>query len=194
MFIFPCHTIFMKADAKKSRWDWVGVIVAVVGCELAGGIGALFTTPSIPTWYAGLVKPALNPPAWVFGPVWTLLYALMGVALFLIWRSARSKGKGMAYAFFGVQLALNTLWSIIFFGWHEPGNASVEIIFLWLAIVATVISFNRISHAAALLLVPYLLWVSFASYLNLSLWQLNKDVPHEATLPIGYSLSSSPLA
>lgn len=181
----------MKADAKKSWRDWVGVIVAVVGCELAGGIGALFTTPSIPTWYAGLVKPALNPPAWVFGPVWTLLYAMMGVALFLVWRSARSKGKGMAYAFFGVQLALNTLWSIIFFGWHMTGAAFAEIMFLWLAIVATIISFHRISRTATLLLVPYLLWVSFAAYLNFSLWQLNKDMPHEATLPIGYSLMST---
>ena len=150
------------------------LIIAVALSELAGIIGSVFTTPSIAGWYATLVRPALNPPAWVFGPVWTALYALMGVAAFLVWKKGlEHRDVKIALGIFLGQLVLNTLWSIIFFGLHDPGAAFVEIIFLWLAILATIVAFARISKPAAWLLVPYLAWVSFASYLNFMLWMLN---------------------
>ena len=150
------------------------LIIAVVISELAGIIGLVFTTPSIPTWYVTLARPALNPPAWVFGPVWTTLFALMGIAAFLVWRKGLDRRDvKIALGIFIGQLVLNTLWSIIFFCLHNPGAAFVEIIFLWLAILATIVAFVKISKPAAWLLVPYILWVSFASYLNYSIWVLN---------------------
>lgn len=150
------------------------LIIAIVVSELAGIIGSVFTTPSIAGWYAGIVKPALNPPAWVFGPVWTALFALMGIAVFLIWKKGlERKDVKIALGIFIGQLVLNTLWSIIFFGLNSPGGALVEIVFLWLAILVTIIAFYKISKPAASLLVPYILWVSFAGYLNYSIWQLN---------------------
>jgi tryptophan-rich sensory protein len=156
------------------------LIIAIVVCELAGVIGSLFTTPSIASWYAGLIKPKLAPPNWVFGPVWTTLFLLMGISAFLIWSSyakatdGQTKGRiKMALGIFIGQLILNMLWSIIFFGLHSPGAAFVEIIFLWLAILATIIAFAKISKPAAWLLAPYILWVTFAAYLNLFLWILN---------------------
>ena len=163
------------------------LIIAIVVSEAAGVIGSVFTTPSIAGWYAGIVKPALNPPAWVFGPVWTTLFALMGIAAFLIWREynkltlseveglviQRKKQIKIALGIFLSQLVLNTLWSIIFFGLHSPGGALIEITFLWLAILATIIAFYKISKPAAWLLVPYILWVSFAAYLNYVIWSLN---------------------
>ena len=160
------------------------LIIAIVVSELAGIIGSVFTTPSIPGWYAGIVKPALNPPAWVFGPVWTTLFALMGIAAFLVWNSPPSDkstdGRGglarrdvkIALGIFIGQLVLNTLWSIIFFGLQSPGGALIEIVFLWLAILATIVAFYKISKPAAWLLAPYLLWVTFAAYLNYAIWVL----------------------
>lgn len=151
----------------------MGLIVAIIISELAGIIGAIFTTPSIPTWYATLAKPALTPPAWVFGPVWTILFALMGIAAFLIWRSGWGRRDvRFALMFFAIQMVLNIFWSIIFFGWHNPGLAFVEINLLWLAILVTIGVFSKISKTAAWLLLPYILWVSFAVYLNYSVWQL----------------------
>ncbi len=149
-------------------------ILAIIVCQLAGIIGTVFTTPAIPTWYAGLVKPALNPPSWVFGPVWTLLYALMGIAAFIIWEKGFGrKDVKVALGLFALQLALNAIWSPIFFGLQNPGLALIVIAFMWIAIVFTIISFSRLSKIAAWLLVPYLAWVSFASYLNASIWMLN---------------------
>ena len=144
------------------------LIIAIVVSELAGIIGSVFTSSSIDGWYAGIVKPAINPPAWVFGPVWTTLFALMGIAAFLIWSSYakasedKKKGVKIALILFGIQLVLNTLWSIIFFGLQSPGGALIEIIFLWIAILATIIAFAKISKLAAWFLVPYIAWVSFA--------------------------------
>ena len=150
------------------------LIITIVVSELAGIIGSVFTTPSIPSWYAGIVKPTLNPPAWVFGPVWTTLFALMGIAAFLVWKKGLDrKGVKIALGIFLGQLVLNALWSIIFFGLHSPGGALFEMIFLWLAILATIIVFAKISKPAAWLLVPYILWVSFAMYLNYAIWALN---------------------
>ena len=150
------------------------LIIAIVVSELAGIIGSVFTAPSIVGWYTTLVRPALNPPAWVFGPVWTTLFALMGIAAFLVWKKGlERKDVKIALGIFIGQLVLNTLWSIIFFGLHSPAGAFVEIIFLWLAILATIIAFAKISKPAAWLLVPYILWVSFAGYLNFMIWILN---------------------
>lgn len=153
--------------------DIFKLIIAIVICEAAGAIGSLFTTPSIATWYKSLAKPMLNPPNWIFAPVWTTLFVLMGVAVFLIWKKGLKERKTkIALAIFAVQLILNVFWSIIFFGLHNPGAAFIEIIFLWLAILLTIIYFFKISKSAAYLLFPYILWVTFASYLNYSIWQL----------------------
>lgn len=150
------------------------LIVAVLVSELAGIIGSVFTTPSIAGWYAGIVKPALNPPTWVFGPVWTTLFALMGISAFLIWKKGlERRDVKIALSIFIGQLILNTLWSIIFFGLHSPAGAFIELIVLWLAILATIIVFARILKPSAWLLLPYILWVTFAGYLNFMIWMLN---------------------
>ena len=154
--------------------DILKLIVAVLIVELAGVIGSFFTIPSISGWYSNLVKPVLNPPNWIFAPVWTTLYALMGVAAFLIWRHGlRQRRTKFALAIFSAQLVLNVLWSIIFFGFQNPFLAFIEVIILWLAIVWTIFVFYKISRLAACLLMPYILWVSFAGYLTYSIWVLN---------------------
>lgn len=150
------------------------LIISLIIPQLAGGLGSFFTIGSVKNWYPVLVKPALNPPAWVFGPVWTTLFAMMGIATFLVWKKGLDrKDVKIALGIFIGQLALNTLWSIIFFGLHSPGGAFIEIVFLWLAILATIIAFAKISKPAAWLLMPYILWVSFAGYLNFMIWMLN---------------------
>jgi len=149
-------------------------IIAIAISESAGIIGSVFTIPSIPTWYAMLVKPAINPPAWIFAPVWTILFALMGIAAFLVWKKGlEHRDVKIALGIFIIQLVLNTLWSIIFFGLHNLGAAFVEMIFLWFAILTMIIAFAKISKLAAWLLAPYILWVSFAAYLNYTIWILN---------------------
>lgn len=160
----------------QSASQWLGLAIAVAVCFAAAAVGSLYTAPAIPVWYASLQKPAFSPPNWLFGPVWTLLYLMMAVAVWLVW-SERGFTKGaaaLAIALFAIQLLLNSLWSIIFFGWRRPGLALVEIFFLWTAIFATMLSFWRISHAAGWLMWPYLLWVTFAGFLNLSIWKLNR--------------------
>jgi tryptophan-rich sensory protein len=158
------------------------LLIAIVVTELAGIIGSIFTIPSVAGWYQTLTKSALNPPAWIFGPVWTILFALMGIALFLVWKKGFfTKSAKIALGLFIGQLVLNMLWSIIFFGLHSPAGAFIEIIFLWLAILATIIAFARISRPAAWLLIPYILWVSFAGYLTYSVWQLNQPTTFEPT-------------
>ncbi len=149
-------------------------IIAVVVSELAGIIGSVATVPAIEGWYAGIVKPAFNPPSWVFGPVWTTLFALMGIAAFLVWkRGLDRRDVKIALSIFIAQLVLNTLWSIIFFGLQSPGGAMIEIILLWFAILATIITFAKISKSASWLLLPYIAWVSFAGFLNFTIWRLN---------------------
>jgi benzodiazapine receptor len=141
---------------------------------IAAGIGAIFTEPSVPTWYAGLVKPSFNPPNWLFGPVWTALYLMMGTSLFLVWKKgAGERGFRSAIIFFAIQMALNSLWSILFFGMKSPLAGFIEIVFLWIFILCTIVSFYRISRPAGILLVPYIIWVSFAAALNFFLWRLN---------------------
>lgn len=155
------------------------VIRLVVACAVslsAGLIGTLFTPGEAYTsWYATIEKPVFTPPSWVFGPVWTTLYLLMGVAAFLVWqRGLGSVAVRVALGWFLVQLVLNALWSPVFFGLHRIGLALVVIVLLWAAIIIIIYYFSRVSRVAAALLVPYLLWVSFATVLNASLWWLNR--------------------
>jgi translocator protein len=159
---------------RRTGNNFFKLIIAVGVSELAGVIGSFFTVSAIPNWYSTLVKPALSPPSWVFGPAWTTLYALMGIAAFLVWKYGwERKDVKTALGIFGIQLFLNAIWSIIFFGLQSPGWALVEIALLWFAIVWTIAVFYKISKPAAYLLVPYLLWVSFATYLNYAIWTLN---------------------
>ena len=151
--------------------NWFKLIISLIIPQLAAIIGGLFTTKSIPTWYATLIKPSFNPPNWLFGPVWTTLYLLMGISLYLVWNS--QKDFKVALIIFGIQLGLNLLWSILFFGLHQPLWAFIEIIFLWIFIVLNIIFFYKISPVAGLIQIPYLLWVSFAALLNFFLWRLN---------------------
>jgi tryptophan-rich sensory protein len=152
-----------------------GIIGAVAACELAGIIGSVFTTPSIPGWYAGIAKPSFNPPNWIFGPVWTLLYALMGLAAYLVYEKGFKRPEvKKALAVFAAQLLLNALWSIVFFGAHMILGAAVVIVLLWAMILATILLFTKISKTAAYLLVPYILWVTFAAVLNVSFYVLNR--------------------
>ncbi len=149
-------------------------VVALLVPQLAGIIGSFFTFPAINEWYRGLQMPSLAPPNWVFGPVWTTLFLLMGIALYLVWKSGGSRREvHLALSVFGVQIVLNSLWSILFFGLRNPGVAFAEIVILWFMIVATIVTSGRVSRTAAWLLIPYLAWVSFAAYLNFMIWQLN---------------------
>jgi tryptophan-rich sensory protein len=154
--------------------DILKLLASIILCQLAGLIGSIFTTPAIPTWYESLNKPFFNPPDWIFGPVWVSLYLLMGISLFVIWQRRENNlqaRKGLILFF--IQLILNAFWSVAFFGLKSPLLGLINIILLWLAIFFTVQHFLKISKIAALLLLPYLLWVSFAVVLNFSLWILN---------------------
>lgn len=153
---------------------YIRFIASIIIPQLAGGIGSIFTSSKIPTWYTSIQKPALNPPNWVFGPVWTTLFLLMGVALYIVWtKGLQGKNIKTAIWIFGSQLVLNTFWSIAFFNFQSPLLAFAVIIPLWILILINIILFYRISKPAGLMLVPYLLWVSFATYLNYAIWQLN---------------------
>lgn len=150
------------------------LIISVVGCELVGILGSVFTVSSIPTWYATINRPSFAPPNWIFGPVWTLLYFLMGIAFYLIWEQGWNKKKvRTAGNYFLAQLALNSIWSPIFFGLRSPLMALVVIIAMWALIVMTMKKFYPLSRLAFYLLVPYLLWVSFATILNAAIVVLN---------------------
>jgi tryptophan-rich sensory protein len=151
----------------------------IVGCIgwlavsfIAAAIGAAASVQAGP-FYAALARPDWAPPAAVFGPVWTVLYALMGIAAWLVWRSGGFQAARAALVLFLVQLAVNALWSWLFFGWHLGGAAFADIVVLWVLVVATIVAFHRTRPLAAALLVPYLLWVGFASALNYAVWQLN---------------------
>jgi len=150
-------------------------LVAAALPLLVGGLSGVATARGVRDWYPTLVKPSFNPPSWVFGPVWTVLYLMMGVAAFIVWQKGLAHaGVRAALAVFLLQLALNGLWSILFFGLRSPGWAFVEILALWVSIVATLVLFWRLDTTAGLLLVPYLGWVSFAALLNGSIWYLNR--------------------
>jgi tryptophan-rich sensory protein len=150
------------------------LIISVAIPLAVGGISGFFTVTGVESWYQTINKPSWNPPNWIFGPVWTTLYLMMGVALFLIWKSDSSDIlKRTAIILFAVQLLLNFFWSFIFFDQQQIGWALVEIIALWLFILMTIFAFGNISKIAAWLLVPYISWVSFATILNYTIWKLN---------------------
>jgi translocator protein len=152
----------------------IKLLFLVIVCEGVGFLGTIFTLPSIPTWYATLNKAPFNPPPWVFGPIWTTLYFLMGVSLFLLLQGKLKKQKNFMIILFAVQLFLNFLWSVIFFGMHLPLMALLEIALLWISIALLIVDFWKFSKPAAILLMPYLLWVSIASVLNLYVVLLNR--------------------
>lgn len=150
------------------------LIGSIIVCQVVGIIGALFTSPAIKGWYSNLNKPSFNPPNWIFGPVWTALYLLMGISLFLVWKKYNGDSNiKIALTIFFFQLVLNTLWSIMFFGLRNPMAGFIVIVVLWIAILLTIISFYKYSITASMLLIPYILWVSFATVLNYYLWKLN---------------------
>ena len=159
-------------DARRS-----GGIAFLAGslaaCALVAGLGGYWTGLGLGPWYDGLTKPAWNPPSWVFGPVWTTLYVLMAVAAWMVWRV---RGWSVPLGLYGVQLVLNLAWPGIFFGLRMPGPAFFEIAVLWAVLLATLISFFRARPVAGVLLVPYLIWVTYASALNFALWRLNGSV------------------
>ena len=150
------------------------LIISLALPQLAGLIGSIFTAPAIATWYAGLIKPSFSPPNWIFGPVWITLYVLMGISVYLIWQKIEENKKlKEAMLIFWIHLFFNASWSIIFFGLQNPGLAFVNIIIIWLFIVALMIKFWQINKWSTYLLIPYFLWVSFASILNFFIWHLN---------------------
>jgi len=153
--------------------SWVKLVIAILVCQLAGLAGAIYTSGSLTTWYATLAKPLFNPPNWIFAPVWITLFLLMGISLWLVWQKEKKKNINTAFVFFSIQLVLNAMWSAFFFGMQNPLYALIDIALLWLAILATILSFWKISKPAAYLLVPYILWVSFAAVLNFYIWRLN---------------------
>jgi len=155
----------------------IKLVIAVAVPLTVGALSGFATARGVTDWYPTLAKPSFNPPAWVFGPVWTVLYIMMGVAAFLVWRTGLdADGVKVALTAFAVQLALNGLWSILFFGMQAPGWALVEIVLLWVSIGITVVFFWRVAPLPGALLLPYWGWVSFATVLNASLWWLNRSV------------------
>lgn len=154
--------------------NFLKLIIALIVPQLFAIIGSIFTSSSVDTWYSLINKPSFNPPNWIFGPVWIVLYLLMGISAFLIWRKGLNKKEiKFALAIFAFQLVLNLFWSFLFFNLQNPGIAFTEIISLWFAILATFLAFYQISKPAAYLLIPYILWVAFAAVLNFSIWTLN---------------------
>ncbi|MFH1565505.1 MAG: TspO/MBR family protein [bacterium] len=148
------------------------LIICFVLPQLAGAIGSLFTAPSITGWYMDLIKPSFSPPNWIFGPVWITLYLMMGLSAYLVWNSKNKKAV-LAFNLFLIHLFFNTVWSIIFFGMQNPGLAFLDIIILLIFIIVLIIKFYNINKIASYLLIPYFLWVSFASALNYFIWVLN---------------------
>jgi benzodiazapine receptor len=158
----------MRAD----EWSWLAIFLV---CTLAvAALASAFTASSVNTWYRQLRKPAFNPPAWIFAPVWTTLYLMMALSAWLVWRNAGWTAGRMALTLFFAQLCLNGLWSALFFGLQRPGLAVVEILVLFVAVISTAIAFLPISKLAFWFLVPYAAWVAFASLLNFELWRLNR--------------------
>ena len=160
---------------RSRRVEIAKLVSSIILCQAVGMIGSIFTKPAILSWYVSLKKPFFTPPDWVFAPVWVILYILMGVAAFFVWRKGwPQKQTRSALILFGVQLILNVLWSFMFFGLRSPLAGLIEISILSVALLFTIQSFLQISRIAGLLLIPYFLWVAFASGLNLSIWVLNR--------------------
>ncbi len=154
--------------------NWISLLACVGGVLLIGTISGLANAGSINGWFSTLNKPSFNPPNYLFGPVWTTLYILMGISLYLILQSPRTDSRNTALIIFAFQMVLNFSWSFLFFYFKWPGIAFMEIIVMWIAIIMMILTFYRISNTAAYLQIPYLMWVSFASILNGTIWYLNK--------------------
>jgi tryptophan-rich sensory protein len=151
---------------------YLKLFISLLLPQIAGGLGAFFTLSSVQSWYLTLNKPSWNPPSWLFGPVWTTLYVLMGIACFLIWKSEHPRKKQVLTLYF-LQLFLNSLWSPAFFGAQNPMLGILVIVPMWASILACILFFRKINTWAAVLMIPYLLWVSFATVLNATIWYLN---------------------
>jgi tryptophan-rich sensory protein len=150
-------------------------VIAISLPLLVGATSGFFTVTGVESWYQTIQKPSWNPPNWIFGPVWSTLYVMMGVALFLVWKEDTSEElKKIAFTLFAIQLGLNFFWSFIFFNQQQPGWALVEIVAMWVFILLTIFAFAQVNKTAAWLLVPYISWVSFATILNYTIWQLNR--------------------
>ena len=164
-------------ESDRMSNSWISWVVFLAICFLAAAIGSWFTADSVKTWYPTLTKPAGTPPPWVFGPVWSILYFLMGTAAWLVYRHRSAAKVTVALTLFFVQLALNPIWSFVFFGSRQPGLALFEILLLLAAIVATMKSFAYVSRLSAWLMMPYLAWVLSATFLNFGIWRLNRGAP-----------------
>ncbi len=159
---------------KKKQFSIFKLLASLLLPFIAAVIGSLFTFSAIPSWYQTLHKPIFTPPNGIFGPVWTILYILMGISFFLVWQSKNKKNKLPAYYLFFIQLILNALWSIIFFGLHALFSSVICILALWMFIFLTILFFYKFSKTASVLLIPYICWVSFASLLTFFIYSLNK--------------------
>lgn len=157
---------------KTMKKLWTKILIMALGCLLLGTSSGLVTVSEIGSWYAGINKPTWNPPSWLFGPVWTLLYILMGVAAALVWH-AKNTGTPKALQIFVIQFVLNLAWSPLFFYFHLIGLALVEMLVMWVLIIITIKQFYAIHKVAAYLLIPYLAWVSFATFLTATIYHLN---------------------
>ncbi len=164
----------MSDSSRTASTKWTALAISMAVCFAAAAVGALMTTPALREWYPRLNKPAWTPPNGVFGPVWTLLYASMGLAAWMVWLQRTSRNVTPALSIFAIQLFLNVAWSGVFFGLHSPGAGLLAIVPLWCAIAATILSFRRVVASAGWILVPYLAWVSFAMALNFQIWRLNR--------------------
>lgn len=156
-----------------ANFNWVKLVVSVLFTVGIGSLGGLFTISEIPGWYAGLQKPSFNPPNWLFGPVWSMLYLLMGISFYLIWKQPVSAVRNVGLTLFVIQFILNFFWSILFFNQHMIAAALLEMVFMWIFILLTMIWFAKLSPTASWLLLPYLCWVSFATVLTAAIWKLN---------------------
>ena len=156
------------------KGDLIRLILSIIICQMAGVIGSIFTASSVTSWYPTLVKPPFTPPGFYIGLIWIVLFGIMGISLFLFWRdSSGGQATRSALYFFAAQLIFNILWSAAFFGTRSPINGLFVIAILWVLILITIIKFMPLNRTAALLLIPYIIWVSFAAYLNYSIWSLN---------------------
>lgn len=158
---------------KPGRWNWLSLALFIALCLVVGGISGYFNASAIPGWYANLQKPGWTPPNQVFAPVWTFLYICIGIAGWLVWSSPSGSERGSAFRLWSLQLLLNFIWTPLFFGLKLPGWAALDIVALWVVIVAFILVARRISAWAAILFVPYWAWVSYASSLNIAICHLN---------------------
>ena len=151
------------------------LFISIVAVFVAAGIGSLFTNRSVTNWYAGLKKPPFTPPNWLFGPVWTILYILMAISVYLVWRQGLGTEEVLlAFILFWIQLMFNALWSVVFFGMRSIAGGVIVILILWMLIVATIVTSFMVNLWAGILLIPYIIWVSLASYLNIGIWFENR--------------------